>query len=626
MKVFLLDCLYPATSAILPAYGAQPFGGGILAHLARSLRRHLFYSFELSSLAILAGTIGPFAAIAVIPKLDWWQTVAELKIGEPLPGSKNGEPEFYTSALNRQLWPMELNESNLPSEVCLSLAATTPDSICPVGGYPQFLEIIRNFLDIEIVSGDQNWTIPEANGTGNPRSIVCQVPYSRMKPGSPTGRVATSLSQLLTRDLVGIYDFFGNLLESNIWGTPLLNLADLNGSRPLKPVVQVQCLQNDSNFTELEFPHSLLNTPPFVHSNKTTEAEGNLYQNYYLNGFPNVYVNESWMVSVHTMWNITLLEERMEAGQISFTWVDVGQHPRRPSVAAAMAITSLYPFDSSSQPASIITCSIDARWLPTDLWITPSLSDSYYESTSSPLALLDYLSSSSETLEAAAIDIDLSWANALNIPTTNSSSITIETLLSSSGLATDQSGLGNNYFSTVLALVVTDGLARTGLNYNTYGQVAPSEDENTTVLTDVSMANKEFGSYLPSPVGRWTRWNIKYYHYGYGYGLTNITSKIAAGVLSLYGLIAIIAMCSILLQNRSSNSWSSLGELLALAINSPPSQVFRNTGAGMGRINTWKEMVRVRVTDQQQLQMIFESHEDFDKHYDRRPKDGEKYE
>ena len=125
----------------------------------------------------------------------------------------------------------------------------------------------------------------------------------------------------------------------------------------------------------------------------------------------------------------------------------------------------------------------------------------------------------------------------------------------------------------------------------------------------------------------WTTWNIETYQYGYGYSLTNATSKIAAGILILYGVIAIIAILSILVRSCNSDSWSSLGELLILAMNSPPTEVLRNTGAGVGRFKTWKEVVKVRVTEDDKLQLVFEGQENSGKPtFDRKPKAGEKYE
>jgi hypothetical protein len=75
------------------------------------------------------------------------------------------------------------------------------------------------------------------------------------------------------------------------------------------------------------------------------------------------------------------------------------------------------------------------------------------------------------------------------------------------------------------------------------------------------------------------------------------------------------------LSKHTSSSWSSVGELVTLAINSNPTPRLQNTGAGVSRLDTWKEKVAVRVTDGERLQMIFEGDgNDYSK-----PEAGRKY-
>ena len=301
--------------------------------------------------------------------------------------------------------------------------------------------------------------------------------------------------------------------------------------------------------------------------------------------------------------------------------------------------------DGSLPPPMIYACSLVARWLPAELWITPTLSDSYYESIPNPLDLLQSTSLGHEKEEP--IDISLEWASALNVPVADSPLTTIETLLNNtSGKFCDFSGpddlgyleelhtveyIDKTNLAAILAVLTVDGLARVGLNYDLY---VPT---NSTILgcalCDPAYPSGDAcdlcgnGKYSAiSNSANWTSWKIDYYQYEYGYGITNITTRIAITVLILYRLIAIAATINIIVRNCNSSSWSSLGELLALATNSPPSAVLRNTGAGIGRLNTWKEVVRVRATEEEQLMMIYKDHEGSDKCSDQKPKVREKYE
>ena len=430
--------------------------------------------------------------------------------------------------------------------------------------------------------------------------------------------IGTSISQFLAQDLDTIFDLVNqdDGLDKLLW-----KVVGLNDAKPLKPVVQVQCNQALPNATKLEFPHSALNTPPFISYDRLGLTGGSL--------MPNIYTNESWTMDMDNVWNSTLLEEHSTTNSVTFTWVGLQDYTRKPSIAAAVAIppasmASTINLTTQNMLANMITCSIDARWLPTDLWITEG-STSYYQSLPYPTDLINSLSSSSVRLDKEPIDISLAWASALNIPVAGSSLTTIETILNAAFFYDSLDAPSLVGFA--LALVLTDGLARVGLNYDAYIDIDGSL-RCVSCLGPVDFCDIcSEGPFLNPPyLENSSKWDFEVYQYGYGYGITNATSKIAAGVLILYGVIATIAILSIFIRNRNSDSWSSLGELLFLAMNSPqPTEILRNTSAGIGRFKTWKEVVRVRVTEKEQLQMIFEGHEDFDKCYDRTPKVGEKY-
>ena len=591
--------------------------------------QHRLYSFLLGLSAFLAAIIGPFTAIALIPRLDWWPY--RVSDASTLTSS------YFTPASRSQIWPMDLSGSSLPTEECLSPNATE-NVLCPAAGY----SLISQKLSSSSF-GPLNLTIPGNKPWEGPRLLTSNpnFHYGYYDGNSDSdGTISTSISQILARDL----GLICTDLSTSTATTPLYKLSSLNGFKPFKPVVQVLCKSFSPNTTMLEFPHYALNTPPFVPYNTDGAVELPL---------ANMYRDMNWTMDVNTVWNRTLLEEQMRTGNLSFTWVDLQEYALKPSIATAIAfppVDSTTTNDSNTQnlPSRIFACSIDARWLPADLWITPTLSNSYYESVPEPQALLNSLSDTSMELDEEPINISLEWANALNLPALQEFQprlSTIENLLTIAN-ATSFSHYGwcetcpSEYdlptVESTLALFVADGLARVGLNYDIYTawvQHINNDDTASDVcvacqgetVDDNCDACSERLLNISSIQSR-TDWNIEIYQYGYGYGLTNTTSKIAAGVLIIYGVIAMIAIVSIVVRNCNSDSWSSLGELLILAMNSPPTEVLRNTGAGVGRLNTWKEIVKVRVTEEDKIQMVFESDEKSEKCYDRRPKVGEKYE
>ena len=111
-------------------------------------------------------------------------------------------------------------------------------------------------------------------------------------------------------------------------------------------------------------------------------------------------------------------------------------------------------------------------------------------------------------------------------------------------------------------------------------------------------------------LSNWTRLDIVFSRYGYGYGISTVTKRFAAAVLLGQAAIALATVAAQALSNGISSSWSSVGELVALATNSEPTRRLHNTGAGVSRLDTWKEKVMVRATRGEQLQMILEGDDD----------------
>ena len=599
---------------------SSAFWGGVCASPSKSLWRHRFCSIMLGISIILVAVIGPLTAIALIPKLDWWSRfptyngfVDEWSYFDYITDLSSAVPP-HTNALRSQIWPVHLVESNLPAQECISSNATT-NSMCPVAGYSTLLGYASSgasFIDVGNVtmSGDN-----QLEGT---RFIGCETDggYS----------VSSSISQLLARDIKLAYLVLR--YEASLT-TSLLKLSDLNDLKPLKPVVQVQCELQNPNKSLIEFPPATFITSPFVSEES----------------IDNTHINESWIMDIGAVWNTSYLEGHIEKSSVAFTWVKPEQYDNQGlSIAASVAIPPTFIPNADGSvapkfPPKIFACSVDARWVPAELWITPTLSDSSYESIPNPVDLLK--STMSSLNEEEPIDISLEWASALNVPIADSPLTTIETLLNNtSSRLRDVSipndpgyldNLGETVLATILAILTVDGLARVGLNYNLY--VPNNSTTFGCAVCDPAYPSSDAcdfcgnGKYpAVSTSANWTSWKIDYYQYGYGYGITNITTRIAVTVLILYGLTALAAIINIVIRNCTSSSWLSLSELLVLATNSPPSAVLRNTGAGIGRLNTWKEVVRVRVTEEEQLVMIFDDHKGPDKCSDRKPKVGEKYE
>jgi hypothetical protein len=93
----------------------------------------------------------------------------------------------------------------------------------------------------------------------------------------------------------------------------------------------------------------------------------------------------------------------------------------------------------------------------------------------------------------------------------------------------------------------------------------------------------------------WTQFVVTTSRFGYGYSLNTSTTKIAVIVLLLHAVVAICAIMALMVNKKASPSLSTIGETLALALNSKPPDELKNTGAGVNRLATWKTNFQLRV-------------------------------
>ncbi|KAL8871853.1 MAG: hypothetical protein Q9174_002409 [Haloplaca sp. 1 TL-2023] len=84
---------------------------------------------------------------------------------------------------------------------------------------------------------------------------------------------------------------------------------------------------------------------------------------------------------------------------------------------------------------------------------------------------------------------------------------------------------------------------------------------------------------------------------GYGYGFEGGTIKLATTVLVAYLLVAFAHVAWMICGSQVYRGYHSMGEMLALAWSSPATEKLKNTSAGVKNLETWRYMVRVRERD-----------------------------
>ena len=171
--------------------------------------------------------------------------------------------------------------------------------------------------------------------------------------------------------------------------------------------------------------------------------------------------------------------------------------------------------------------------------------------------------------------------------------------------------------SSMLGLYLADALARVNSNATSALFVAElSAVKNYSQTWDTENVNSiesDVADWAPEELrANWRGWTEMQYRIrrsGYGWRIQGTTMYIATTILVLQGLIGLGHIASILITRRSSRSWSSMTEMLALAMNSTPSKKLYGTAAGIEDREVWKEMVRIRELDDDHLELVIKGSE-----------------
>lgn len=225
--------------------------------------------------------------------------------------------------------------------------------------------------------------------------------------------------------------------------------------------------------------------------------------------------------------------------------------------------------------------------------------------------------------------------------------------------------------SNILARAIADGIARIGAEYSLdpldsnganvtvcrnqwcsngpyhIGPLGPEIFNGTSsdwpeYASELSYGNSGVSDYQflhsyrePNDIATsWTRITFPIKNYGYAWSLEPTTVKIATAILMLHTLIIIIHCCYLILTGRCYSFASSLGDLLALALNSRQPDAFKSASVAIGRSTSWSRPISVRESQGREkdtvdrLELIADAHgvksvEDASLH--RRPVAGKRY-
>jgi hypothetical protein len=551
----------------------KEFWMGILGRRAGQTRLQHYSLVALIVWAIfVTNTAGPLTAIAIIPKLNWRQVS---------PGSVTRKEAVYAHPYMRayvtnasELWPTYLTASQFPdgSGECLTATAVQNES-CPAGGYTTIAEAVPNF-DAMILGG---YNITFFND-GVSRNLASSSPPFL----NSTAWTTSSIGQVLARSL-GLF---------NQWAdTPWkLSFADKNDRDLLKPVVQVAC---NSTSSTPSFPYNSFVYPPL--SNLPSDTK--------------------WTA------NGSELLRGTNPKPVQFTWVDLSTNGPGPSLGAFFRLGNLEVAytNQTANPSvnyifndAIFACSIDARWTPVKPFMTP-----YFDNVVGS----DYVSELEveKSVNFKQIRIDPSWAQALNVPVPDSSLTTMESLINVlpyvATATFNSTSYGTGFLSLVeaaIGLTVTDGLSRIGWN-DQFAFIQSNNDGTSFLVRLTNNGTISAVTNVTAPLPKWLTLDLSISHFGYSYSTSTVTVKIAIVVLLLHVLVAVIHTLVVCVPRHvwTSESWSSIGQLLALALNSRPNREnLANSCAGVNLTQTWGQSVKIREVEDDHLEIVVGQEQD----------------
>ena len=560
---------------------------------------------------LMAMLAGPSSAITMIPKLDWW-ALPQLYQDNRVTFSA------FIQAPNATIFPGVLTADQLP-ERCLQQTAMTM-SDCPSSGV---LGIINNAPVFTGTTEGQtpttNITMTTPNGRAqrflNGRPTIINIGDNTLYAAST---MPDFVAMAMTQYHDDVYSF--SLGSENNEGPLRTSIrAKVEASLRIrgkmqqiyKPLVEVECEGSALGPPRITFPHDTMRLPPWT-SDPVLSAE--------------------WSILSSRVSNI-IVDDASDS--VNFTWVALQDFEGpKPSLLALFATTPVQSKDSRTNH-SLFACTIDARWIAAKPWIDLSVDNFIYDSE--PRAFDDVLEATTGTgsvSEYPSLLIDLSWAASLNIPYVNhditnqtrSSAQTVLQVMGSKCLLSSISS-ATNFSSTstmsipacleaALALYVTDGLARSQSAIPAFFVSTGHKDiaaEASAIqplykncqppyecpITNITIADLQDSS-------KYTEIYLPISRYGYGYGFKGITVYIAIAVLLIHVLFVLIYTAFVCCKGISSGAWSSIGEMLVLAMNSSPTTKLQNTCAGVAEAETWGLVAKVRERNESHLELIVE--------------------
>ena len=221
------------------------------------------------------------------------------------------------------------------------------------------------------------------------------------------------------------------------------------------------------------------------------------------------------------------------------------------------------------------------------------------------------------------ISIEPQWAALLNPQAEHTNSTVFHLLATAAGLLNvhDLPSPDTGYLiESILATMIVNGLARRHYMHGVVGDLNEWDFESE-LPTCGSWCKQMMPIHGPMGAGgsvytlddaakrNATKFTMYAEAIGYAYSPKGTTTILSIGVLLVYSCIVLTHWFYTIWVKETSSSWQSSSEVAALAMNSRPTEVLRNTGAGVETSKIFRQRIRI-VSVGEQVELSFKDRPD----------------
>lgn len=333
--------------------------------------------------------------------------------------------------------------------------------------------------------------------------------------------------------------------------------------------------------------------------------------------------------------NIPLVVDRLNhtaANHLRFQWVHL------PAKFGAASIGGVFeaPWEYNKTSRAVIACTVQLGWVPATVFIDKyTFWTGWYPWNTQYGERTPQWSPTDQKSTNGRISLGDTWLSLLTPPATgplNNSwrPSTIESIFmnaglnsSSDGTTTDWLGLESRIqdkvalIEAIVCSVVVDGLSRTGSyrSFNTSGSEShwslANYNHQSQFATQL-LSNKPALQVPAIDPEHLTKIKVSMKISGFSLQ-RSLAVYLAMSVLLTHLLMATAHIIYVVRYRRTSKSWRSIAEIIALSQNSPPAfDILANTGGGIKNCKTFLQMAKIRVRstadlpNHEHIELVFE--------------------